>query len=335
MSPDLPPALRLAADRLLEGVARKGLAERAARISRTYRAGGTSAAVVADQADATAYVLARLPATYAACARAFAEAAELVPGFAPKTLLDAGAGPGGASWAALQTWRSLGAATLLDSNRAFLDMAETLAAGGPGALRDATRLRADIAAPDADWPRADLVIASYALAEIAPASQAQTVAALWAACTGLLVLVEPGTTEGWRRILAGRALLVGQGARLVAPCPHAQACPLTGPSAAAGDWCHFVQRLPRSRDHRLAKGAEAPFEDEKFIYLAAARPHLETIAPGARILAPPRAAKPGLGFKLCTPDGRLETRQVGRRDKAAFALARRADWGDVLPEPQL
>ncbi len=329
MSPDLPPALRLAADRLLEGVARKGLAERAAKISQTYRAGGTSAAAVTDQADATAYVLARLPATYAACARALAEAAELAPGFAPASLLDAGAGPGGAGWAALQTWPGIATARLLDSNRAFLEMAEGLAAGGPASLRDARRLRADLAAPGTDWPSAELVIASYALAEIAPARQAQTVRALWAACTGLLVLVEPGTTEGWRRILAARALLIADGARVLAPCPHALACPLAAP-----DWCHFSQRLPRSRDHRLAKGGDAPFEDEKFVYLAAARPQVATAAAGPRILAPPRAAKPGLGFKLCTPDGRLEMRQVPRRDKAAFAAARRVDWGDVLPEPE-
>ena len=330
MSPDLPPALRLAADRLLEGVARKGLAERAARISQTYRAGGSSAAVVADQADAMAYVLARLPATYAACARAFAEAADRAPGFAPGSLLDAGAGPGGAGWAALATWRSLTAVILLDSNRAFLEMAERLALEAPEPLRDATRTRADLVAPDAALPRADLVVASYALAEIAPARQAQTVAALWTACEGLLVLVEPGTPEGWRRILAARDLLIAEGARVLAPCPHAQACPLTAP-----DWCHFVQRLPRSRDHRLAKGAAAPFEDEKFIYLAAARPHLEIAAPSPRILAPPRAAKPGLTFKLCTPDGRLAARQVGKRDKAAFAAARRADWGDLLPDVEL
>ena len=329
MSPDLPPALRLAADRMLEGVARKGLAERATKISQTYRAGGTSAAVVTDQADAMAYVLARLPATYAACARALAEAADLAPGFAPTSLLDAGAGPGGAGWAALQTWPGIATASLLDSNRAFLEMAEGLAAEGPVALRDARRLRADLAAPGTDWPSAELVIASYALAEIAPARQAQTVAALWAACSGLLVLVEPGTTEGWRRTLAARDRLIAEGGRILAPCPHALACPLTAP-----DWCHFSQRLPRSRDHRLAKGGDAPFEDEKFIYLAAARPQVTAIGSGARILAPPRAAKPGLGFKLCTPDGRLETRQVGKRDKAAFAAARRADWGDVLPEPE-
>jgi len=83
MSYDLPPPLRLAADRLMEGVSRKDMAQRAGAISRRYRGGGGSAGVVTSQADATAYVLTRLPATYAACARVFAEAADRAPGFAP------------------------------------------------------------------------------------------------------------------------------------------------------------------------------------------------------------------------------------------------------------
>ncbi|HEX5378052.1 MAG TPA: small ribosomal subunit Rsm22 family protein [Phenylobacterium sp.] len=324
MSPDLPPALRLAADRLLEGVARGGLAERAGRISQAYRAGRTSAAAIKDAADATAYVLARLPATYAACARAFDEAARLTPAFAPRSLLDAGAGPGGAAWAALETWPDLDETVLLDSSRTFLEMARTLSAEAAPPLRDARRLKVDLAQPES-WPTADLVVASYALAEIATARQAATVEALWAACRGMLVLIEPGTPDGWRRILAARRLLVAGGGEIVAPCPHALACPLTDP-----DWCHFSQRLPRSRDHRLAKGADAPFEDEKFIYLAVARPTVAVAPRPARILAPPRAAKPAITFKLCTPLGPVETRIVPKRDKAAFAVARRRDWGDTL-----
>ena len=46
--------------------------------------------------------------------------------------------------------------------------------------------------------------------------------------------------------LSGHVDVIGEGAAILAPCPHAQACPLVEP-----DWCHFVQRLPRSRDHRL------------------------------------------------------------------------------------
>jgi ribosomal protein RSM22 (predicted rRNA methylase) len=327
MAFDLPPQLRLAADRLLEGVSRKDLASRAGAISARYRAGGGSAAVVASQADAMAYVLTRLPATYAADARAFADLAERAPGFAPQSLLDAGAGPGGAGWAALETWPSLARATLLDSNRAFLDLAEALAADAPPALKTAERLRADLAAPG-DWPKADLVMASYALAEIAPAAQAGVVERLWAASEGVLVLIEPGTPAGYQRILAARAQLIEAGAVILAPCPHHAPCPLVAP-----DWCHFSQRLARSRDHKIAKGAESPFEDEKFIYLAAGRPGIVAEPATPRVLAPPRAGKPGIDLKLCTPAGALEQRFVAKRDKPAYSVARRLDWGDLFPDP--
>jgi ribosomal protein RSM22 (predicted rRNA methylase) len=302
------------------------MAERSAGISARYRAGGTSAGVVGSAADATAYVLTRLPATYAAGAHVLAEAGRMAPDFAPRSLLDAGAGPGGAGWAALETWPSLATAVLLDSNRNFLDMAAVLAAGGPPALRDAQRLRADLTAP-ADWPSADLVVASYTLAEIPVEKQAATIAALWAATEGLLVLIEPGTPAGYARILAARDGLIAAGAAILAPCPHHAACPLV-----SEDWCHFVQRLPRSRDHRLAKGAEVNFEDEKFIYLVVARPSVAALAPTARVLAPPRTTKPAIELKLCSPSGALERVSAARRDKPAYAVARRLDWGDAMPE---
>jgi ribosomal protein RSM22 (predicted rRNA methylase) len=120
--------------------------------------------------------------------------------------------------------------------------------------------------------------------------------------------------------------LIGAGARILAPCPHAAGCPLAEP-----DWCHFAVRLPRSRDHRLAKGAEVPFEDEKFAYLIAARPSVVAEPAAARVLARPKAGKPGIDLKLCTPAG-LERRFVPRRDKPAHAIARRLDWGDPLVE---
>ena len=326
MSPDLPAPLRLAADRLLEGVSRKGLAERSAKISGGYRGGETSRMVVTDEADAVAYVLSRLPATYAADAFVLAEAQRMAPDFAPARLLDAGAGPGGASWAALETWPGITTATLLDSSGPFLAMAARLAAEGGPALQNANLLRGDLTAPSTDWPQADLVTASYALAEIAPARQSATVQALWAATDGVLALIEPGTPDGYRRILTARETLIAAGAEVLAPCPHALTCPLIAP-----DWCHFVQRLPRSRDHRLAKGADLAFEDEKFSYLVAVRPDIPTLSRTSRILAPPRVAKPAITFKLCTPSGTAELADVPRRDKAAYAWARRLDWGDALP----
>ncbi len=49
----------------------------------------------------------------------------------------------------------------------------------------------------------------------------------------------------------------------------------------------------------------------------------------ARVLAPPKGAKPGITFKLCTPAG-LEEQFVARREKEMFAEVRKAGWGDVI-----
>jgi len=319
----LPRSLRAALEQALEGVPRQGLADRARATSQAYRAGAPSSGVIREADDALAYALTRLPATYAACDAVFSEAARMAPGFRPRSVLDAGAGTGAASWAALETWPDVAATTWLDASPPFLALAERLATDGPAPLRTAEARRVDLTAAG-PWPTADLVVASYALAEIAPERQAGVVRSLWGACEGVLALIEPGTPAGYRRILAARAELIAGGAGVLAPCPHHAACPLAG-----SDWCHFSVRLPRSRDHRLAKGADVPFEDERFAYLVAARPTVATAARTPRILAPPRAGKPGITFKLCGPGG-LEQRFVARRDKSGYASARRLGWGDVL-----
>lgn len=324
MSPNLPGPLRAALDRALDGVPRKGLAERAARTSEAYRAGRPSSGIIREAEDALAYALTRLPATYAACATVLTEAARMAPGFAPATLLDAGAGTGAASWAATQVWPRLASLTWLDASPLFLALAAQLAADGPPALQAADASRADITGPG-PWPKCDLVVASYALAEIVPDKQSSTVGELWASSQGVLALIEPGTPSGYARILAARTALIAVGAAILAPCPHEAACPLMGE-----DWCHVSIRLPRSRDHRQAKDAVVPFEDERFSYLIAARPGIAAAPWRPRVLAPPRTAKPGIALKLCGLDGQIEQRLVPRRAKPAYAGARRLGWGDVV-----
>jgi ribosomal protein RSM22 (predicted rRNA methylase) len=324
MSVELPAALSVALAGALEGVSRRDLSLRAARTSAAYRAGRGSAGVIRGADDALAYALTRLPATYAACASVFAEAARRAPDFAPRSLLDAGSGTGAASWAAVQAWPGLERLAWFDENPSFLDFARRLAEGGASPLAHAERLRGDLAA--GPLPAADLVVASYALAELSPERQAQALAGLWAAAEGMLALVEPGTPAGFARLRQARTRLLGEGAEILAPCPHAADCPM-----AREDWCHFSVRLPRSRDHRRAKSAELAYEDEPFAYLLAARPGIGARA-AARVLARPHAGKPGVDLKLCTPAG-LERRFVARRDKPAHAKARRLDWGDAAGEP--
>jgi len=322
----LPEALRAAIDQRLEGQGRAGLAQRAQALSEGYRAGRASSALVRGEADALAYALTRTPATYAAARRALEEVLALRPDLAVSSLLDAGAGPGGGGWAAIDALPGLSAVIRLDHSPAFLDLAEDLAAAGPAPLAYAARLRADLADPALSPPQADLVLAAYALTEIPAAALPGVIDRLWSATRGLFLVVEPGSPEAWRRGLEIRTRLIAAGARLVGPCPHEAACPLAAP-----DWCHFAQRLPRGREHRLAKGGAAPFEDEKFFWLAFERagPVSAGRAP-ARIIAPPRPGKPGVRLRLCQPDGRIENADIPRRDKAAFARARRLGWGETF-----
>jgi ribosomal protein RSM22 (predicted rRNA methylase) len=95
----------------------------------------------------------------------------------------------------------------------------------------------------------------------------------------------------------------------------------------APDWCHFAQRLPRSRAHMQMKDADVPFEDEKFSYVVLTRAPLA--ARPSRVLAPPIVGKAEIAAKLCTPDG-LALAKVARRDKLAYTRARRWRWGEAV-----
>ena len=167
--------------------------------------------------------------------------------------------------------------------------------------------------------------ATYVLGELADKARNRLVERLWSLTAGVLLVVEPGTPAGWRRILVVRNRLVAGGAHLLAPCPHAAACPLTPP-----DWCRFSRRVARSRSHRLAKAATVPWEDETYIYIAAGR--RPGLAVQARVIAPPRTASGRIAQKLCRHDGSVAERLVTRREGAAYKAARRLDWGDAVAD---
>jgi ribosomal protein RSM22 (predicted rRNA methylase) len=74
------------------------------------------------------------------------------------------------------------------------------------------------------------------------------------------------------------------------------------------------------------RGGDVPFEDEKYIFVAATR--LPVASQPARVLAPPRQSKGRVELKLCQPDGRSEDVLVSKREGDAYRVARRVDWGD-------
>ncbi len=252
-----------------------------------------------------------------------AKLAELRPDFAPESLLDAGSGPGTVLWAAADCWPSLADAVLLESSAAIRKWGGILSGSGP--VKHVEWKFTDIPAGlPIDEPR-DLVCLTYVLSELPEDRRSRLIDDLWRMTADTLLIVEPGTPRGWQRILAVRDRLIRAGAYIIAPCPHHEACPIVAP-----DWCHFSRRLARSRPHRLAKGADVAWEDEKFIYLAASR-H-KGAAAAARIVAPPFAGKGRIDLKLCCADGELRGRLIAKRDGASFKTARRSDWGNAIED---
>ncbi|WP_434721907.1 small ribosomal subunit Rsm22 family protein [Mesorhizobium sp. RIZ17] len=319
---ELPARLRQGVDSLVEKVPLPALKQAAKTLSERYRAELRDGRLhMGEDMAVKAYLATRLPATYAAVRASLQTLTDARPDFQPKTLLDVGAGPGTMLWATTDVWPELERAVLVEASAAVRKVGQSLVEGAIAA-------RADWIAGDATIDLdgimpADLVSAAYVLDEIAPASLPKLIARLWGLTADTLLIVEPGTPAGWQRILAARQQLIAAGAHVLAPCPHAAPCPLAPP-----DWCHFARRVARSRLHRLVKEAEVPWEDEKFIYLAASRQ--PPPARPARVIAPPKGGSGKVALKLCQPDSSAGERLFSKRDGEVFKAARRANWGDTL-----
>ncbi len=308
-----PSELRDAIRQIVAG--QGGFAAQSEYMSQHYRKGGSSDATL----DLGAYLVTRLPATYAAVAACLAT---LPPHFAPQSILDAGSGPGTASWAAVEAYPGISSVILLDNNAKFLGLAKNLARQSSHvALTNAAAVPGDFKSPPENL-KADLVVAAYALAELPVTAAINAATALWKVCNDTLIIIEPGTPHGFARINEARSALIAAGANVLAPCTHVNSCPVASP-----DWCHFKVRLARNREHLHAKKAKVPYEDEKYSYLIVSRNRVHGAQ--ARILAPPVETKSATTFKLGSEVG-LTKQSVARRDQAEYKRVRKLGWGDVL-----
>ena len=327
--PTLPATLAAALDDELRRHDPRALAAASDSLTAHYRGGlpaGRTMRLTAEHHAAYAWV--RMPATFAACVAVLERAAEALPEPGLASHLDLFAGPGTMAWAVDEVLGGPASTTLVEQDAAFVAMARRLADGGRlfGSRRAAWTVSRVPPLP-ADLQPHDLVTIAYGLGELPAADAATVVTQAWDRATVALVIVEPGTPRGFAVVESARRALLERGARMAAPCPHDAGCPMP----ATGSWCHFSQRLPRSREHRRIKGASMGFEDEKYSYLVAVRGGVPAARPGARIIGRPRVRNAGADLPLCRADGSLADVLVPKRDKESFRAARRVAWGDGWP----
>ncbi|MEK9519962.1 small ribosomal subunit Rsm22 family protein [Streptomyces sp. NPDC087908] len=313
-------SLRAALAGLLGGLPPKQATQAVDRLIANYRGTTpTDAPVLRDRSDVAAYAAYRMPATFEAVRGALAALRAAAPAWEPRTHTDVGGGTGAASWAVAEAWGERAPrSTVLDWAEPALALGRELAAGALDAEWRTARIGGALKLDDTD-----LVTVSYVLKELTPADRdALVTEAARAAQT--VVIVEPGTPDGYERIIAARTRLIEAGFTVAAPCPHSGTCPIE----PGTDWCHFAARVSRSSLHRKVKGGSLPYEDEKYGYVAATR--LPPAPAASRITRRPQIRKGMVLLDLCGPDG-LGRDTVTKRHGPLYRQARDAEWGDSWP----
>jgi ribosomal protein RSM22 (predicted rRNA methylase) len=284
-----------------------------------------------------AYLAARLPATYAAVQAVLRQ----VPDAAlegVENVLDLGAGPGTATFALFERLPSLKQSILLERDKAMMGQAQALSETYPE-LKLSIRELDFVTALDKVEPQ-DLVLMAFALSEVDEAGQASFIDAIWAKAKQGLLIVDPGTPDTSRRLQLVRTQLIKAGAHLIAPCPQSGACPLLSLSAPPkrkgkpkpendiAPWCHFSVRLERRGLHRLVKGGELGYEDEKFSYLYFSRLPLPPAAP-MRLLSHPHRVSRHINLDVCNDKGERQAIFLSRRETPYHIrhAARQLEWG--------
>ncbi|MFO1009792.1 MAG: small ribosomal subunit Rsm22 family protein [Planctomycetota bacterium] len=167
----------------------------------------------------------------------------------------------------------------------------------------------------------DLLLVSHVLGELASAERAELVRL--ARTSAAVLWVEPGARETSRALASVRDELL-DAFDVVAPCTHAERCPLFAAGADA-EWCHAFARPPRevftsSTWAKLGARLSIDLRSVPYSFLALRKKtgdRAET-AESERILGRPRIEKGRALVDACGPHGLRALRLVARDDRALF-----------------
>ncbi|MGI4850507.1 MAG: small ribosomal subunit Rsm22 family protein [Janthinobacterium lividum] len=320
----LPPSLRLKLDLAFKECDKQNIQSARRGLTQRYRESGDRSALIppfmTTRWDRLSYMATRMPATYAVCHHVLNQLQKYDTEIT--SLLDLGSGPGTALWAAHDLFSYLNQVTLIEQDQSLSQEGAALF-NKDIHQKNITFLWQSLQSA-IPFKSHDLVCLSYVLGELPARDLQPLIEAAWQATTEFLILLEPGTPDGFQRIKEARAQLIQQGAFILAPCPHDLECPMV-----QGDWCHFSGRLARSALHRQIKESSLPYEDEKYSYIIASKKTRDR--PLSRIIRRPKQGSGHFILDLCTENG-LERKIISKKMPTLYRAARQASWGDPGPE---
>lgn len=315
---DIPQELKEAIQKVSTGIKHTNIVEESQKISKIYRENdGRGKKLVTKQSEATAYSISRMPSTYCAV---YSALSQVIKNYDKelKTVLDIGAGTGAATWA-VSNLLDVNKITCLERESAMRYIGSKLM---EKTLKNIEWKEFDLI-EDELKEKADLVVTSYVINELNQQDRENAITKMWNSTNHILLIIEPGTPQGFKNILEARDILLGQNASIIAPCSHNAKCPINPEE----DWCSFYVRVARSGLQRQAKKGELGYEDEKFSYIAFSK--VSSVNGQSRILRHPQINSGYVNVKLCTPNG-IEERIYSKKDGEIYKKVRKLDAGDTI-----
>lgn len=274
--------------------------------------------------EAIAYSVARMPATYGAICSSIEQVSKLIDISTCKSLIDVGAGTGSATLA-ISEFVNFDSIICLERENAMIEVGKRLLSVSYDESVKRTIWRNYDVTMSNDELSADIVVASYILNELDNEKRLKVIEKLWSMTNKILLIVEPGTPKDFKNMMILKDLLSNKGANLVAPCTCKEGCPLP-----KDDWCHFVARVERTKIQKDVKRADAPFEDEKFTYLAFAKCECD-ISNIKRIIRHPIIRSNMVEVKFCG-NGEIVNKIYTKKDKELYKKVKKMNVGDNINE---
>lgn len=314
---EIPKTLENALEEEIKNKKISELKQRAKLISDRYmnntRTGNT---LLNEYEDALVYSFIRMPATYCANFTALKYTLELAKSKID-SVIDVGTGTGSMVWA-IYNYLNINNITCIERENVMKTLAQK--------LMNSIDLKVnwqdkDIVKENIN-EKADLVTACYMLNEIKKENRYEVINKLFQNTNDLLLIVEPGTPDGFEIIKQVQEYAINNKAYIVAPCTSQNICQLP-----KDDWCHSTVRVQRNKIHKYLKEGTISYEDEKFSYIAISKQ--KTDMANQRILRHPIIENGKIKLKLCE-NGKIIEKIITKTQKELFKFVKKKKCGDSI-----
>lgn len=322
----IPDLLELAIEKKVSEYNIKELKESALNLSKRYmESKRTGETLLKTNLDTVSYSVIRMPATYSAISTCLEKVKEVYD-FDIKSVLDIGSGTGAAEWAIVDVFDDVNDITCLEREKGMREISKNYFSYSDE-LKNVKFIEADILNDDLNGIKKDLCVLSYIINELDENDRLKVIEKAINVTNKVLLVVEPGTPEGFNNVKNIRDYLYSKGYKIIAPCTGFMGrCDIP-----KDDWCASSVRVQRTKTHKYLKDAEIGFEDEKFSYIAISKEDVDfNLSDNVRrILRHPKIENGRVIVKTCLK-GEIKEEIITKKNKDEFKLLKKKNVGDMF-----